>query len=234
MQSLIDKIDKVMGDLYQVTIYKDRWKLYFEGLWTTVLLAFLACIIGIVIGTVVSIIKYYAKDSKNILVKILGKICDVYITVIRGTPMIVQLLIAYVVLFNGGFDACVFAFGLNSGAYISEVMRAGINATDKGQEEAGRSLGLSKGSTMRFIILPQAIKNMIPALFNEFIVLLKETSVAGYVAVRDLTKVSDSLRGISYNSMPLFIAAFIYLVLVIGMTSIQKKIERRLSQSDRR
>ena len=127
----------------------------------------------------------------------------------------------------------MFAFGINSGAYVSEVIRAGISSIDPGQMEAGRSLGLSQAATMRLIILPQAIKNILPSLFNEFIALLKETSVAGYIAVRDLTKVSDSIRGISFLSSPLFVAAAIYLLLVMGMTAIQKKMERRLAQSDR-
>lgn len=234
LQDFITKFDKIFADLYKVTIYNDRWKLYFEGAGMTILLAFLACIIGICIGIVISLIKYYNADSKKFLGKFAVGLCDLYIVFIRGTPIILQLLIAYTVLFSTGFEAGVFAFGLNSGAYISEIIRAGINSVDKGQAEAGRSLGLSKGATTRLIVLPQAIKNITPALFNEFIVLLKETSVVGYIAVRDLTKVSDSLRGISFNSMPLFIAAAVYLVLVIGMTSVQKKIERRLAQSDRR
>ena len=136
-------------------------------------------------------------------------------------------------LFSGGFEACVFAFGVNSGAYVSEVIRGGIASVDPGQSEAGRSLGLSQAATMRLIVLPQAIKNILPALFNEFIALLKETSVAGYIAVRDLTKVSDSIRGISFLSTPLFVAAALYLLLVMGMTAIQKRMERRLAQSDR-
>ena len=132
-----------------------------------------------------------------------------------------------------GIVVCIVGFGINSGAYLAEVARSGIASVDPGQMEAGRSLGLGYGVTMRRIVLPQAVKNILPALFNEFIALLKETSVAGYIAVRDLTKASDGIRGITFNSVPLYLAAIIYLVFVIGITQIQKQVERRLAQSDR-
>lgn len=227
-------LERTLNDLYLATIYKGRWVLYLEGLGTTLALSALACIIGVVIGVMVALVHYTAVGRKKSLGwRIADGACSVYTTVIRGTPIIVQLLICYTVLFNGGFEACVFAFGVNSGAYVSEVIRGGIASIDPGQAEAGRSLGLSQAATMRLIVLPQAVKNILPALFNEFIALLKETSVAGYIAVRDLTKVSDSIRGISFLSTPLFVAAAIYLLLVMGMTAIQKKMERRLAQSDR-
>lgn len=226
-------LQKIIKNIYQVTIYKDRWMLYVEGISKTLSLAILSCIIGIAVGIFIALIRYYSNGKKSFGWRVADKLCNLYITVIRGTPMVVQLLIAYTVLFNGGFEACVFAFGINSGAYVSEVIRAGISSIDPGQTEAGRSLGLSQVATMRLIVMPQAIKNILPSLFNEFIALLKETSIAGYIAVRDLTKVSDSLRGITFINAPLFIAAAIYLLLVVGMTGIQKKMERRLAQSDR-
>ncbi len=230
---MLEGLQKLLEDLYLAFIYKDRWIQYLQGLGTTLLLAALACLIGVFIGVFVAIIQYFAAGRKRFGWRAAKWLCGVYTTVIRGTPIIVQLLISYTVLFSGGFEACIFAFGVNSGAYVSEVIRGGIASIDPGQMEAGRSLGLSQAATMRLIILPQAIKNILPALFNEFIALLKETSVAGYIAVRDLTKVSDSIRGISFLSTPLFIAAAIYLLLVTGMTRIQKKMERRLAQSDR-
>lgn len=227
------RLHKLLEDLYQATIYKDRWVQYLEGLGMTLTLAALACLIGVAIGVLVALVRTAAAGKKSLGWRLAGGVCGLYTTVIRGTPIIVQLLISYTVLFSGGFEACVFAFGVNSGAYVSEVIRGGIASIDPGQTEAGRSLGLSQGATMRLIVLPQAVKNILPALFNEFIALLKETSVAGYIAVRDLTKVSDSLRGITFLSTPLFVAAAIYLVLVLGLTEIQKKMERRLAQSDR-
>lgn len=226
-------MDLFLNNLYKATIYQDRWLLYVEGLVNTILLAVFACIIGTLIALVIAISKYYHSQAPNKFTALLVKIFDLYITIIRGTPLIIQLLIMYNVFFNTGFSAAVAAFGINSGAYIAEIIRAGIDSVDSGQTEAGRSLGLNSGQTMRLIILPQAVKNISPSLFNELIALLKETSVAGMIAVRDLTKVSDSIRGITFNSMPLFIAAVIYLIMVIFLTKVQKIIEKRLKQSDR-
>ena len=219
VENFWNDLNKLLSDFYKVTVYKGRWVQYLEGLGMTIAL--------------VALVKYYAGGKKSFGWKTVNAACGIYVTVIRGTPIVVQLLIAYTILFNGSFEACVFAFGVNSGAYVAEIIRGGIASIDPGQAEAGRSLGLSESATMRLIVLPQAVKNILPALFNEFIALLKETSVAGYIAARDLTKVSDSIRGIAFNSAPLFIAAAIYLLLVVGMTAIQKKMERRLAQSDR-
>ena len=219
VENFWNDLNKLLSDFYKVTVYKGRWVQYLEGLGMTIALA--------------ALVKYYAGGKKSFGWKTVNAACGIYVTVIRGTPIVVQLLIAYTILFNGSFEACVFAFGVNSGAYVAEIIRGGIASIDPGQAEAGRSLGLSESATMRLIVLPQAVKNILPALFNEFIALLKETSVAGYIAARDLTKVSDSIRGIAFNSAPLFIAAAIYLLLVVGMTAIQKKMERRLAQSDR-
>ena len=222
VENFWNDLNKLLSDFYKVTVYKGRWIQYLEGLGMTIALAALACLIGVCIGVLVALVKYYAGGKKSFGWKTVNAACGIYVTVIRGTPIVVQLLMA-----------CVFAFGVNSGAYVAEIIRGGIASIDPGQAEAGRSLGLSEGATMRLIVLPQAVKNILPALFNEFIALLKETSVAGYIAARDLTKVSDSIRGIAFNSAPLFIAAAIYLLLVVGMTAIQKKMERRLAQSDR-
>lgn len=226
-------MDKFWSDLYMALIKSDRWLVYLEGLGNTLLISALACLIGIAIGVVVAVVKIFANGKKGFGWKLAGGVCGFYTTVIRGTPVIVQLLLLYTLVFSGGFTACVFGFGINSGAYVAEIIRSGIASIDPGQTEAGRSLGLSQASTMRLIVMPQAVKNILPALFNEFIALLKETSVAGYIAVRDLTKASDALRLRTYNSMPLFIAAVIYLLLVVGMTAVQKRMERRLARSDR-
>ena len=213
VENFWNDLNKLLSDFYKVTVYKGRWVQYLEGLGMTIALAALACLIGVCIGVLVALVKYYAGGKKSFGWKTVNAACGIYVTVIRGTPIVVQLLIAYTILFNGSFEACVFAFGVNSGAYVAEIIRGGIASIDPGQA--------------------QAVKNILPALFNEFIALLKETSVAGYIAARDLTKVSDSIRGIAFNSAPLFIAAAIYLLLVVGMTAIQKKMERRLAQSDR-
>ena len=162
--------------------------------------------------------------------------CKLYLTVIRGTPVVVQLMIIYYIIFaasNNGVGIAMLAFGINSGAYVAEIIRGGIMSIDAGQFEAGRSLGLNYTQTMRHIIIPQAFKNVLPALANEFIVLLKETSVAGYVSVLDLTKGGDIIRGRTYSAfMPLIAVALIYLVLVIFFTWLVGRLERRLRSSD--
>ncbi len=228
-------MEKFLQDIYISIIAEDRWLMYFEGLGKTLLISAVAVCIGVVIGTVVALIKYFAVTNKKLWV--LDKLCDVYITIIRGTPMIVQLLILYTVVFTSttdGMPVAFVGFGINSGAYVAEIIRSGIQSVDKGQYEAGRSLGLGNSMTMSLIILPQAVKNILPALFNEFIVLLKETSIAGMIAVRELTKVADGIRGRTFIGLPLFLVAGIYLLLVIGMTAIQKKMERRLAKGDNR
>jgi len=223
------------NDLYRGLLMDDRWKLYIEGTGVTLLLAAVACLMGIVIGVLVALGRYYGTRKKaNALGKAIAKVCDVYTTVIRGTPMVLQLLIIYsLTVWTKGTYACMLGFGINSGAYIAEIFRSGINSVDMGQTEAGRSLGLSETTTMFRIILPQAIKNVLPALFNEFIALVKETSIAGYIAVRDITKVADAIKGTYFISSPLYIAAVIYLAVVLILTRLQKKLERRLARSDR-
>lgn len=221
--------------LYVSLIVDDRWKMFLEGLGTTLLIAACATVIGILIGMVVALVKVSAIENRKL--RPIEMVCDLYITVIRGTPVVVQLMILYTVVFtsmSNGTLAAIVGFGLNSGAYVAEIFRSGIMSINRGQSEAGRSLGLTQGLTMRLIVLPQAIKNILPALFNEFITLLKETSVAGMIAVRELTKVSDGIKGRAFIATPLFIVAAIYLVLVVGMTQVQKRLERRLAKGDRR
>lgn len=228
-------IQRVLNDLYRGLIMDDRWKLYIEGTGITLMLAAVACMMGIVIGVMVAIGRYAGtRRNAGPMLRAIAGVCDFYTTVIRGTPIVLQLLIIYsLTVWTKGTYACMIGFGINSGAYISEIFRSGINSVDYGQTEAGRSLGLSERTTMFRIILPQAIKNVLPALFNEFIALVKETSVAGYIAVRDITKVASSIKGTYFISSPLYIAAVIYLAVVLFLTRLQKKLERRLARSDR-
>lgn len=220
---------------YDNFIKDDRWKYIWDGLGATLQVTFFAVILGIVIGFLVAIIRStYDKTGK---MKILNFVCNVYLTVIRGTPVVVQLLIIYFVIF-GSVDiskvvVAIMAFGINSGAYVAEIFRSGIMSIDNGQFEAGRSLGFSYPQTMRYIIMPQAFKNILPALGNEFIVLLKETSVSGYIALQDLTKGGDIIRSRTYDAfMPLLAVALIYLVMVMIFTKLVNMLERRLRSSD--
>ncbi|MGI6005109.1 MAG: amino acid ABC transporter permease [Christensenellales bacterium] len=228
-------LQKLIRSFEIAVIDDNRWKMYLEGIGNTLAITAVATLIGIFIGMVVAIVKVAA--VKNRRLRPLESLCDLYLTVIRGTPVVVQLLILYTVVFasmRNSVPVAMIGFGINSGAYVAEIFRSGIQSIELGQTEAGRSLGLTQGATMRFIILPQAIKNILPALFNEFIVLLKETSVVGYIAVRDLTKVADGIKGSTFEPMPLYVAALVYLVMVIGLTQVQKRLERRLSAGDRR
>ncbi len=210
----------------------DRYKLLFEGFGNTILITLGALIIGVLIGTGIAIAKYYAEGNPKL--KFLSIICDFYTTVIRGIPITVLLLIFfYLILVSAnGVTVAIIAFGINSGAYMAELIRSGISAVDKGQLEAARSLGMSKWQAMRVIIFPQAIKNILPAIGNECIALLKETSVAGYVAVVDLTRAANLIRNNTYDAFnPLILLALVYLVLVIIMTRLLAMFERRLSKS---
>ena len=213
----------------------DRWKYITDGLKVTLEVTFLAVLIGILLALFVAIVRStYDKTHK---LKILNVICNIYITVIRGTPVVVQLLIIYFVVFASMDVSKVFvavmAFGMNSGAYVAEIFRSGIMSIDQGQFEAGRSLGFNYAQTMVHIIMPQAFKNVLPALGNEFIVLLKETSVAGYIALQDLTKGGDIIRSRTYDAfMPLIAVALIYLVMVMIFTKLVALLERRLRNSD--
>lgn len=225
-------------DSIKLNFIKDnRWHYLVDGLGTTLLITLLAVILGMVLGFLIAIVR--STHDKTGKMKILNFICRIYLTVIRGTPVVVQLLIIYFVIFasvpiSKTFVA-VIAFGINSGAYVAEIVRSGIMSLDNGQFEAGRSLGLNYRQTMTAIILPQAFKNVLPALANECIVLLKETSVAGYIAIQDLTKGGDIIRSQTFSAfMPLISVAVIYLVMVMILTHLVSKLERRLAQSDRR
>lgn len=224
-----------MDAFYLNFIQDDRWKYITDGLKTTLTVTFFAVIIGIALGFIVGVIRStYEKTGK---LKILNALCTVYLTVIRRTPVVVQLMIIYFVIFgNVKVDktlVAVLAFGINSGAYVAEIFRSGIMSIDNGQFEAGRSLGFNYTQTMWYIIMPQAFKNVLPTLGNEFIVLLKETSVAGYIALQDLTKGGDIIRSRTYSAfMPLIAVAIIYLVMVMIFTYFVRLLERRLRSSD--
>ena len=221
--------------LYQNFIEDDRWLLLVNGLKVTILVTLFALLVGVIIGFTVAIIR--SLHDKTGKFKILNAICKVYLTIIRGTPSMIQVLFMYLVVFGASsLNSIVIgglAFGINSGAYVAEIVRSGIMAIPEGQTEAGRSLGLSYGQTMRLIIMPQAFKNVLPALGNEFIVLLKETSVAGYIALQDLTKAGDIIRSRTYDAfMPLIAVALIYLAMVLIFTKLVNMLERRLRNSD--
>lgn len=216
-------------------VEKQRYMYLVNGLKITLIITFFAVLLGISIGTLTAIIKVAAQANKKI--RPLEFIADLYTTIIRGTPVMVQLLIVYFVIF-ASVDVskviiAIIAFGLNSGAYVTEIIRAGILAVDKGQTEAGRSLGLSQRQTYRYIVLPQAVKNILPALGNEFISLLKETAVVGYIGLQDLTMGGDIIRSRTFDAfVPLITVALVYLVIVIGLSAVLKKFERRLRRSD--
>ena len=221
---------------YQNFIEKDRWQYLLTGLENTLLITIFAVLIGVAIGFLVAIIR--ASHDKNGSLKILNFICRVYLTVIRGTPTMIQLMITYYIIFASVNVSKIFvavcAFGINSGAYVAEIVRSGIMSIDQGQTEAGRSLGLNFSQTMRLIIIPQAFKNVLPALVNEFIVLIKETSIIGYIGMMDLTKGAMLIQSRTYNAFwPLMAAAAIYLVIVGILTWGMNKLERRLRTSER-
>ncbi len=227
-------IDKFRADFYQNFIVDERWRYIVSGLGNTIKITFFAVLLGIVLGFLVAIIRStYEKTHK---LRFLDLLCKVYLTVIRGTPVLIQLMIIYFVVFGSirvdKVVASVLAFGINSGAYVAEIFRSGIMSIDSGQSEAGRSLGFNYAQTMFYIIMPQAFKNVLPALGNEFIVLLKETSVAGYISLMDLTKGGDIIRGRTLAVMPLLAVALIYLVMVMFMEKLLGRLERRLRDSE--
>jgi polar amino acid transport system permease protein/polar amino acid transport system substrate-binding protein len=228
-------IESLQNRFYLNFIKDERWRYLWEGLGTTLKITLFAVILGIALGFLVAIVRStYDKTGK---LKILNAVCKLYLTVFRGTPVVVQLLITYFVIF-GSVDVsktlvAILAFGINSGAYVAEIFRSGIMSIDNGQFEAGRSLGFNYVQTMIYIVMPQAFKNVLPALGNEFISLLKETSVSGYIAIQDLTKGGDIIRSRTYDAfMPLIAVAIIYLVLVMIFTKLVNMLERRLRNSD--
>mgnify|MGYP000594198582 FL=1 len=216
-------------------IKDDRYMYLVKGLGNTLLITVLAVLLGLALGFLVAIIR--STHDKHGGLNILNFLCRVYLTVWRGTPTMVQLLIMYYIVFvslNNKILVAVVAFGLNSGAYIAEIVRSGIMAVDEGQFEAGRSLGLNYSKTMRLIIMPQAFKNVLPALANEFITLLKETSISGYIAIPDLTKGGDIIRSQTFDAyLPLFGIAIIYLAIVMLLTAGVHKLEMRLRTNER-
>ena len=232
-----------MGAAWEVFVKQmialEGYKKVLEGLGNTALIAIFGLLIGMVIGCLLATCKILPKSS--IVVKILSGISDVYVAIFRGTPMVVQLLLIHFVLFPligiqmPTILEAILAFGFNSGAYVSEIMRGGILSVDIGQTEAGRALGLNYGQTMMRIVLPQAIKNVVPTLGNEFIALLKETSVVSFITVVDLTKSFQNIANSTYEYIiPYIVLALIYLVLVLAVTGVIKLIERRLRAGDRR
>ena len=228
-------INRLVEQFYNAIIPDQRYLAYLDGLKITLLISFFAILLGIAIGVLVAIVKVTAMNSK---MRWLVAICNIYINIIRGTPLMVQLLIIYNLIFTSRntneLVVGAVCFGINSGAYVAEIIRAGIESIDRGQMEAGRSLGLNYLQTMKLIILPQAVRNILPALGNEFIVLIKETSVAGVIAVTDLTKAAQYVGSRTWDILPpLIIAAACYLVLVMGLTKLLGIIERRLAKGDR-
>ena len=227
---------------YQAFIEADRWLQYLNGVKTTLLVTALALILGVALGVTVAILRT-AHDQqrpghRNPVLAVLNLVCKIYVTVIRGTPMMVQLLIMGFVIFASSRNFTMIGtltLGINSGAYVSEIVRGGLMSVDKGQMEAGRSLGLGYGTTMRFVIVPQAVKAILPALGNEFIVLLKDTSLITVIGGKELLYAAQGIYNRTYEQMvPLVGTAAIYLVLVIILSWLLGKLERRLRQSDRR
>lgn len=226
-------------------IYQERWRFFLDGLMASLRIAFFAALLGILLGFLIAAVRSShdmrlrgrkCRTFGDVLLKILNVFCNIYITVIRGTPAVIQLMIMYFIIFANSRNkefAAVLSFGINSGAYVAEIVRSGIMSIDKGQFEASRSLGFNYSRTMIYIILPQAFRNILPALGNEFIVLVKETSVAAYVGISELTYVGNLIRSRTYEAFfPLIAVALIYLAIVMILTFLLKKLERRLRNSD--
>ena len=227
---------EILQRMYDNFIKDDRWTFLAWGLLNTIIITFFAMIIGIVLGFTLAIIR--VAHDKNGSLSVLNFIAKLYITIIRGTPVMLQLLIIYFVIFASvdvdKLIVAIIAFGINSAAYVSEVVRSGIMSIDHGQFEAGKSLGLGFPTTMIHVILPQAFKNILPALGNEFIALLKETSISGYIGLMDLTKGGDIIRSLTYEAfIPLIAVALIYLLIVVLLSAGVSKLERRLKKNER-
>jgi len=225
--------------IYRVFVQDDRWALWLTGVEASLTIAFFALLLGIALGLAIAVIRVVndTSDKPYIMVRIITRVFKVYVSIIRGTPLVVQLLIMNFVILaasRNGILVASLAFGFNSGAYMSEVFRGGILSIDKGQIEAGRSLGLSYAQTMFKIILPQAFKNSLPALGNEFITLFKDTSIAGMAAITDVTHAGNVIRALTFNPAPLFFVAAFYLIIVLILEFFVGKLERRLRKSDHR
>lgn len=226
-------MELIRENIYNSFIYQDRYKYYLTGLCNTIIMAFFACLIGVILGLILSlVIDYNEKTGKLYL---LSAFARMYIGIIRGTPALLQLMILYYIIFKSVniniVVVGIISFGLNSGAYVSQIIRSGLISIPKGQEEASTMLGFNYFQTMKYVILPQALRNVLPALGNEFITLLKETSVAGYIGILELTKASDIVASSTYDYFfPLLIVAIIYLILTLGLTKLLNLFERRLSK----
>ncbi len=232
----MESLQEFGNDFYLNFIKDDRWMWLVNGLKVTILVTLLALLIGVIIGFLVAIIR--SSHERNGNFKILNVICKVYLTIIRGTPSMIQILFMYLVVFGSvNMNQIVvggIAFGINSGAYVAEIVRSGIMAIDNGQTEAGRSLGLSSRQTMWLIVMPQAFKNVLPALVNEMIVLVKETAIIGYIGVQDLTKAVMVIQSRTFDAvLPLLAAAVIYLALTMLLTFFMTRLERRLRKNER-
>lgn len=237
--------ESFLSQFQKAFIVDNRWKIFLKGFINTMVITLAAAAIGILIGVVIAVFRYMAsqKDPRkkrtfgSVVIGVIDRLMAVYVAVIRGTPLAIQLMIMAFIVLRGvsdGMVVAIVAFGLNSGAYVSEVIRAGIQSVDGGQMEAGRSLGLNRVDAMRLIILPQALKNILPALCNEAIAVLKETSIVGLIAVVDLTRASDLVRSRTMQPyFPLLAVALIYFLLVYGLSSGVSKLEKRLARSDR-
>lgn len=242
----MDWLQKFIDKLIFVFVEKQRYLYIVKGLQTTIIVTLFALLLGLLIGIIVAVIRtahdQMAESRRDgitgALLNILNAVCRLYLTVIRGTPTMVQLLLMFFVFLassNNKVMVAILTFGINSGAYVAEIFRSGIMSIDKGQMEAGRSLGLSYPVTMQKIILPQAIKNVLPALVNEMITLLKETSICGYIGLNELTRGGDIIRGNTFEALlPLLAVAAIYLIIVMFFTWVMGKLERRLRESDNR
>ena len=229
-------LEQFQADFILNFVKDDRWRYLTNGLQTTLIVTLCSALLGVVLGFFTAIIRNTHENTGKL--RILSALCNLYLTVIRGTPVVVQLMIIYFVIFASvRIDktlTAIIAFGINSGAYQAEIFRSGITSVPRGQFEAGRSLGFSYGQTMIHIIMPQAFRVCVPTLCNEYITLLKETSVAGYIALEDLTKGGDIIRSRTYSAfMPLIAVALIYLVMVMGLTKLVSLLERRLSRGTR-
>lgn len=226
-------MELIRENIYNSFIYQDRYKYYLTGLGNTIIMAFFACLIGVILGLILSlVIDYNEKTGKLYL---LSAFARMYIGIIRGTPALLQLMILYYIIFKSVniniVVVGIISFGLNSGAYVSQIIRSGLISIPKGQEEASTMLGFNYYQTMKYVIMPQALRNVLPALGNEFITLLKETSVAGYIGILELTKASDIVASSTYDYFfPLLIVAIIYLILTLGLTKLLNFFERRLSK----
>lgn len=234
VRTIEQMIESILHSLYRTFIEKDRYMAFVKGLGVTLEISLFAVLLGIAIGVIVAVVKFSAKRSK--WMRPLELLCNAYVGIIRGTPVYVQLLIMNGIILSNlksSMTIAILTFGINSGAYVAEIIRAGINSVDRGQMEAGSSLGLGYGTIMKSIILPQAVKNILPALGNEFIALIKETSIAGVLAISDVTKAAERVQGVTYEMYtPLLSVAVIYFTIVMGLTKLLSLFERRLSASD--